>query len=47
MDAVLFKYNTLQDRYDAQTAHGARQGAMLIVPGVRLPLGTTCCDALP
>jgi predicted secreted Zn-dependent protease len=46
--AVMAKYRALQADYDARTGHGARQGAMLLLPGVaRLPVDTTYRDTLP
>jgi predicted secreted Zn-dependent protease len=48
MDAVGRKYRRLQEGYDARTGHGARQGAVLLMPGVaRLPVDTTYRDTLP
>jgi predicted secreted Zn-dependent protease len=48
MDAVVLKYRALQDAYDARTAHGSRQGALMIMSGAaRLPVDTTYRDTLP
>jgi len=48
MNAVMAKYQALQDAYDARTRHGARQGAVLILSqGLRLPLDTTYRDTTP
>jgi predicted secreted Zn-dependent protease len=47
MDAVERKYRALQEAYDARTGHGARQGAVLALPGVRLPVDTTYRDTVP
>jgi predicted secreted Zn-dependent protease len=48
MDAVGRKYRRLQEDYDARTGHGARQGAVLLIPGApRLAIDTTYRDTLP
>ena len=47
MDAVMRKHRALQDAYDARTAHGARQGAALMLPGMRPPVDTTYRDTMP
>jgi predicted secreted Zn-dependent protease len=48
MDAVNRKYGRLQSDYDLRTGHGARQGAVLLMPGVqRLPIDTTYRDTVP
>jgi predicted secreted Zn-dependent protease len=46
--AVMAKYRALQADYDTRTAHGARQGAILLLPGVaRLATDTTYRDTTP
>jgi predicted secreted Zn-dependent protease len=48
MDAVGRKHRRLQESYDARTGHGARQGALLLMPGTaRLAVDTTYRDTLP
>jgi predicted secreted Zn-dependent protease len=48
MEAVGRKYQRLQQDYDARTGHGARQGAILLIPGgPRLAIDTTYRDTLP
>ena len=48
MDAVVLKYRALQEAYDSRTIHGARQGAVLIPPGMtRLSVDTTYRDTIP
>lgn len=46
--AVRSKHRALQVRYDSLTRHGARQGALLILPGVtQPPVDTTYRDTIP
>ena len=46
--AVMAKYRMLQADYDTRTGHGARQGAMLLLPGIaRLSMDTTFRDTIP
>ncbi len=46
--AVMNKYRALQADYDLRTAHGARQGAVLLPSGIaRLSTDTTYRDTLP
>ena len=48
LEAVSRKYRRLQDEYDTRTAHGARQGAILLMPGAtRLAVDTTYRDSVP
>jgi predicted secreted Zn-dependent protease len=48
MDAVVRKYRALQMSYDARTEHGARQGAILVLPGItRVPADTAYRDTFP
>jgi predicted secreted Zn-dependent protease len=48
MDAIVQKYRGLQDAYDARSGHGARQGAILLLPGMaRLTVDTTFRDTVP
>jgi predicted secreted Zn-dependent protease len=48
LDAVSRKYRRLQNEYDTRTGHGARQGAILLMPGaVRLAIDTTYRDTIP
>ena len=46
--AVRTKHRALQVRYDSLTRHGARQGALFILPGVtQLSVDTTYRDTIP
>jgi predicted secreted Zn-dependent protease len=46
--AVMAKYRALQAEYDTRSAHGARQGAILLLPGTtRLSTDTTYRDTIP
>lgn len=48
MGAVERKHRALQQAYDTRTRHGARQGAVLLMPGVtRFPLDTSYRDTEP
>ena len=47
-DAVRRKHRALQVRYDSLTRHGARQGALFILPGVtQVSVDTTYRDTIP
>ena len=47
-DAVRRKHRALQVRYDSLTRHGARQGALFILPGVtQVSVDTTYRDTMP
>lgn len=47
-DAVRIRHRALQVRYDSLTRHGARQGALFILPGVtQLSVDTTYRDTIP
>ena len=46
--AVLAKFDALNKAYDVRTAHGARQGVILIAnQSIRLPIDTTFRDTMP
>ncbi len=46
--SVRDKHRALQVRYDSLSRHGARQGAMFILPGVtQVPVDTTYRDTIP